>query len=307
MISTPLWEETPSGILIPVQQRREYSRAQQVTYETLAARALDVEAMYSRYGVSLSTSCDLVRLMADVRVLNRAWIENRRQHCTRHLLYQASHFERVSSALLRDRGAGVPIRLLRDLTKGSLDLFKRVRSKARDALWELELARFLDDVGLRPRFGEPDLLIDSDVGPLGFACKRIYSEKNLSKTLSTGVAQIKGSTEDGLLALCLDDRLPADHYILAEDIQEAIDGVQQINWAFLERHERKFSRYLASGRSIAAFVSTTCVVEVRTGGINSFQQALLWVIPGLPESKMQALEPLRRIFPEWRATPKPGN
>ncbi|MDP2806014.1 MAG: hypothetical protein Q8O24_08760, partial [Gallionellaceae bacterium] len=167
---------------------------------------------------------------------------------------------------------------------GSLDLLSREQSKAKDTLWELELWQALTRMGMHATLEEPDIVVTFDDARIGIACKKFYSENNVSKVLSQAVSQFEGDFAFGIVAINLDDLTPANTILKATSIDQMLELISQVNFSFIKRHERHLRKYLESGRAIAAFVSTSVISDVVTGKprFNNSRQSTLWNIPGLP-------------------------
>ncbi|MGH9958893.1 MAG: hypothetical protein ACREBC_17495 [Pyrinomonadaceae bacterium] len=140
-------------------------------------------------------------------------------------------------------------------------------------------------------FEPPDIIIDFDGSRLGISCKKLYSEKNVEKVLSGAVEQIEDQFDFGIVAINLDDLIPADQVLRVAAEGHMRQLLIGLNDEFLRRHERHFKKYLASGRLASALVSTTVIAEVLKWRVpfNNARQWTGWTIPGLALLKNQVL------------------
>lgn len=202
-------------------------------------------------------------------------------------MFNASQLDRVATAALP---LGVSVRskeFLSALLRGSLDLLGRERSKAKDTLWELELWQQLVRMGMHANLEEPDIVVSFDGARIGIACKKFYSEKNVSKVLSQAVAQFETEFDFGIIAINLDDLTPANTILKARSLEQMLEMINQVNYSFIKKHDRHLRKYLEPGRAISALVSTAVIADVPTANprfLNSRQSAV-WSIPGLPVDK----------------------
>ena len=68
--------------------------------------------------------------------------------------------------------------------------------------------------------------------------------------------------------------------------------ISDFNTRFLNSHERHFRKYLASGRLLAALVSTSMLADVYNENprLNNSRQFTIWTIPGLTDDKEKQLK-----------------
>jgi hypothetical protein len=132
----------------------------------------------------------------------------------------------------------------------------------------------------------PDIVLNFNVGNLGIACKKIYSEKNVEKTLSQAVEQVE-DFEVGVVAMNIDDLTPADTVLRVSNQREMDSILQRHSAEFLQRHERHFRKYLSKGRLVAALVSVHVIADVAEWRVryNNSRQSTFWSIPGLDPAR----------------------
>lgn len=171
-------------------------------------------------------------------------------------------------------------------------MLSRERSKAKDTLWELELWEMLNRFGMHAILEEPDIVVSFDGARVGIACKKFYSENNVSKVLSEAVSQFESDFDFGIVAVNLDDLTPASTILKAASLDQMSELISQHNYLFIQRHERHLRKYLVPGRAIAALVSTSVIADVPTTKTRFFnsRQSTIWNIPGLSKQKEQQMK-----------------
>jgi hypothetical protein len=231
-------------------------------FAKLSTQASEIESLYAERGVKLPRECTLATWIANVRSVaeRRATSPNSGHTAMEH--FRAVQLYRVTDAILALRDVEEGDRYLRKIT-ANLDFFNPEQSVAKDIFWELELwwmirrklptARLMDP---------PDIMLNLDGGTLGLACKAVYSEASVEKALSTGVKQITGNCDAGVVAFNIDSLLPKDCVVKAKDraglderLHSKIDG-------FIERHRRHMDRYLNQQRLGAVVVCISGVGDI---------------------------------------------
>lgn len=125
---------------------------------------------------------------------------------------------------------------------------------------------------------------------VGIACKKFYSENNVSKVISQAVEQIESSYKFGIIAVNLDELVPANQFLKAQTLEKMGKTISVLNDRFLRTHSRHFKKYLLSGRVTSVLVSTSVLAAVEQGRPNftNAKQCTIWSVPGLdPEKKKQ--------------------
>lgn len=228
----------------------------------LSAQAIKIESLYAERGVRLPAECTLAAWIANVRSVADKRTTSPESGHTPMEHFQAIQLYRVTDAILALRDVEGGDSYLRKIT-ANLDFFNSERSVAKDIFWELELwwmiRRKLPTARLKD---PPDIMLDLDGGTLGLACKSVYSEASVEKALSTGVKQVTGNCDAGVVAFSIDSLLPKDCVINARDkagldqlLHPKIDG-------FIERHRRHMDRYLDKQRLAAVVVCISGVGDI---------------------------------------------
>jgi len=287
-----MWHDTKSGLVIPNGIASDLSQSTSRTYLAIKDRAYAIEELYSDNGLLLPPTCDLARLIADARTLSDSWLLNRTDGMPMALLFRVAHLDHIADAILPLRSVPDRAKYLSVLTSGSLDLHGRERSLSKNILWELELWAVLRRRSFDAHLIEPpDIVVEFEDAKIGVACKKLYSEKHVQNILSEAVAQIEVSFDFGIIAVNLDDLVPANQILRTPNQQTMGEFVNDLNVKFLRRHERHFRKYLASARLLSALVSTAVLADVFTADIrfNNARQSTIWTIPGLPSEKEKQL------------------
>jgi len=287
-----IWRAGRTGLVIPDGTVSDLSQSSSNTYLQIKQKALALEQLYSDAGVLLSPSSDLARLITDAKGLSDSWLIDSIEKIQTTQLFRVGHLDRIAEAALPLRDVPARIGFLTALASGSLDLLERKKSKAKDTLWELELWAILKRRSFNAALEEPpDIVVDFQDFRIGIACKKLYSEKHVQSVLSKAVAQIEASFDFGIVAVNLDDLVPAN-MILQTPTQETMSRkIDDLNARFLRSHERHFRKYLASGRLISALVTTGVLADVYQARVrfNTARQSTVWTIPGLSPDKDRVL------------------
>lgn len=289
---TPLFTKTESGLVIQTGNSSDFSRRDSSSYLAIKQRSLDLQDLYRTNELAIHPTSYLAKLIEDTATLSDAWLCNDQSRATALHLFSASQLDRVAAAALPLGVSAQAKEYLNALLTGSLDLLSRERSKAKDTLWELELWEMLNRFGMHATLEEPDIVVSFDGARVGIACKKFYSENNVSKVLSEAVAQFESDFDFGIVAVNLDDLTPASTILKAASLDQMSELISQHNYSFIQRHERHLRKYLVPGRAIAALVSTSVIADVPTTKTRFFnsRQSTIWNIPGLSEQKERQMK-----------------
>ena len=287
-----LWEARPAGVLLPAGHITDRQDRFKTTYLEVKSKGEQIEELYKSNGLTLPDNSDLAELIKNSKVLWEKWFANKTAELEMIMLFNLLHLDRIADAVLPLKEEPKRVKYLKALISGPLAFFKREKSYAKDIFWELEvwlkLGRKLTTVNLEE---PPDIVIEFEESRIGIACKKLYSEKHVQNVLSQAVHQIEDSFEIGIVALNLDDFTPANKVLKSSHAQGMTDTLLNLNADFIQRHERHFRKYLASGRLISAIVSTAVIADVASAKpqFNNASQWTVWTIPGLEEKKSQNL------------------
>ncbi|MFZ3375719.1 MAG: hypothetical protein WA183_09215, partial [Chthoniobacterales bacterium] len=262
------------------------------TYLEIKDKALALERLYADNKVVLPNGCDLARLIADAKSLSDHWLTNHAK-LDMTLLCRTSNLNRIADIVLHLRSVTDRAKYLTLLTCGNLDSLDRQRSTAKDALWELELWSELRRHGLDAELQEPpDIVVSFEGLEVGLACKKFYSERHVQDVLSEAVKQMESRFEFAIVAVNLEELLPADQFLSTATHETMGKYLDDFNSDFLRRHDRHFRKYLATGRVVSVLVSTSVLAHVQHGRppFNYARQSIHWMIPGLEAEKEKQLK-----------------
>jgi hypothetical protein len=288
----PIFGPTDTGILVQAGTTSSFSAQDSTSYLTIKNRALDVQTLFERNGFSIQKSPTIHKLVVDASELSDAWLCNQLDQVSLGHLLSAAQIDRIATAILPLGFSSSAKNILSDMLTGSSDLLDRQQSKAKDTLWELELLHTLRTNSINADIGEPDLIITLNGPSIGVACKKLYSESNVSKVLSQAVAQIEKGFDFGIVALNIDDLLPPNALLKAPTLEKMSATLTGRIDDFLSTHERHLRRYLEPGRAMSALISCAAIADV-TSHKNRFlnaRQSTIWHIPGLPPEKERQMD-----------------
>lgn len=253
------------------------------TFESLAAKSETLRQLFGRFSLDVTSNMSLRQYFLDVEILRDFQADNSKQPPKFSNLLGALQLQWIAEAVLSGE---VPLgygNKLRELLDGDLNLLKRRRTRAKDALWEFEVRNILARGNIACHFDEPDLVITERIPSVGVACKKIYSEANVSKTVSTGVGQIKNRHGAGVVALNIDDLLPEDKILKVKNTDRAIEILRDFSTEFIARHEHTFRKYLQDGRCIFIMASAGSLADIEESNprFNGVRQSVSWNIPGM--------------------------
>ena|ERR1035437_5373031 len=292
-----IFERAPSGLLVPVGLAADMWKYQSSTYAHIKGRAIELLQRFEANGLDVRRSSSIQSLARQASELSDAWLCDEFHTVTFDHVLAMLQIDRIATAALAVPRANEAA-FLKDLLNGSLDLLKREQSKAKDTLWELELLRILTDHQIPAELREPDILFSLSGPALGVACKKLYSEGNVSKVVSNAVSQIERDAEFGIVALNIDDLLPADVLLKAETTEKMTKSLVDFVQDFMARHERHFRRYLQPGRALAILASCSTIADlsaVKARFVNA-RQSVAWAIPGMTPDKERQLDEFIRAF-----------
>jgi len=241
--------------------------------------AEQIELLLRKHSIKLGESSDLLRMLVLAKQVQRKYIG-----CSFTMLewFRLLQFRRISSAVILLESDRNPSRYLRAITRGSLNLFSKQRSLAKDTLWELELWAMLKrKLASTYLLDPPDVMIEYADARLGVSCKKIYSEAHVQNIMSEAVGQIKSSCEVGVVALNLDSLIPEDTVLKAPTFESAREILNEAMGKFLEKHERHIKKYFVRENLLAILVTMSPVADITNsrGRFNVVTQSRIWTMP----------------------------
>ena len=288
----PIFEIADSRLLLQSGSTSAFSVEDSTSYVAIKARAVELRNLFEKHNLSPQKSSTLTKLINDAVELSDAWLCNTMDQISFNHLLSAFQIDRIAMAALPIGAHNDAKAVLSSLLKGSINLLDREQSKAKDTLWELELLGILTSHGIDARLGEPDIIVTFEGTRVGIACKKFYSELNVSKVLSQAVAQIERDLDFGIVALNIDDTLPANVLLKAATVEDMAGSLTDRNYDFLRNHERHLKRYLTPGRALSALVSCSSIADVTSAKqrFMNARQSTVWHVPGLSQAKDQQMK-----------------
>jgi|GEM_PF-1012062 len=283
--SGQMWVPRPSGILIPAGRIADITVRSKTTILETKDRAKQIEGIYEKENIQIPINSGLGELIKTAKDLSDNWLLGNKSNLNYQMFFLSMHLGRIADTLLLLNNEQARDKYLKELLSGSLNFFEREASHAKDKFWELEawakIKKRLDSAYLQE---PPDIVIDYDDSQIGISCKKLYSEKHVQNVLSQAVNQIEKKFEFGIVAINIDDLLPADKVLEGGSSDAVTKRLDQINRGFINRHIRHLSKYLAASRIISAIVATSIIVDVPSERPR-FSNSYLWTVWTISELK----------------------
>lgn len=292
-----LWRVAESGLLVRDGYNVNLQTGSSQTYLDLKSRALELNRLYADSDIFLNPLSDLFKLISAAIELSDSWLSGSSKTTEEiaKLLYKSNYLDRIIPVALSLRGDPRCAYYLEKLSSGSLDPLTRVESPARNALWELELWGSLKSRSLSARLAEPDVVVEMKSGPIGFACKKIYSERGVHKVVQIGVRQIEAEGMVGIIAMNIDEIFPAHSVMKAPSVSALSRRVSDLNLEFMGRHEQTLEKYIRPGR-VAGVMASTSLFGLIDGRIQQTRQFTFWAPPSSDENVRKHLDEFQRTL-----------
>lgn len=277
--SSGIYDKTESGLLVPVGSTTEANFFSKTSVASTYINAGEMLQLFRRNGFDPSRSSSLMTLLDQASDSG----ETPGEQVSYGQLFASLQLRRVIDAVETISNDPSLPRLLFEMLDGTLDLLARAQSKAKDTLWEIELLRIFRANGINAEFGEPDLLLAASAAPVGVACKKLYSTANFSKVLSSAVSQIQRSRNLGIVAVNIDDLIPANSILKAATPDVATKMLDKKIYGFMVEHERHLRKYIEPGRAIAVIVSCAALADLYQTDPRfcNVRQTVAWHIPSI--------------------------
>jgi hypothetical protein len=140
------------------------------------------------------------------------------------------------------------------------------------------------------------VVLTTDAGDIGFACKKTYSIDGVESVLSKAVQQIeKSSSQFGVVAFNIDHLTPEETFVQAKSYDTAANLISGYCREFLAERSRIFQRYFDGSRIVGAMAVCSVIVEtIETDkGISNFQQWWFWTSPNIGPESLAAARSIR--------------
>lgn len=258
----------------------DITRAPQVwKYEDIATGGDTVRALLADRKINLHPNSALSRLLKQATRLSKEWQAGIRATDGRTLMH-ASNANRVIRAVTAAAEYPESFDCLKRIAGNDMDLSQRAVSQGKDALWEIELFAMLKARSISSRLAEPDIVADFGLGEYSIACKKVYSNeaRAVESQIRAGVKQIARSGRPGIVAINVDDLVPADVFVRFKTDKRAMDALAGFNRAFIDLHRPKAQRFLARDGcdGILVSVSVPSEIEQSKPSFNNLVQMTLW-------------------------------
>ncbi len=291
-VSNITWKVNALGIFTPNGISANSIFDESKTFLDIKEKAIRVETLFKNKGLDIPKTSSLANLIDCAKKLSDCWLCGEKE-VDNSILWKAFHMYRISDSVFTIENDSDALFHLRKLINGNLDLLSRSRSEAKDFLWEIEFLHSLRKYGIKAELAEPpDIVVEFKGNSIGIACKKIHNEKNFEKVLSNGVSQISRDYDYGIVAINIDDTIPAHSLYSAKNKKIMMQGLSNINLSFMHRNERHLRKYLSSGRLISAVVSIAVIADLKEEriGLHNARQSTVWSIPGLTEEKKKVFD-----------------
>ncbi|TQC96390.1 hypothetical protein FK216_11925 [Moraxellaceae bacterium AER2_44_116] len=245
-----------------------------ITYAKMNERAQNLKAFFKVINIIINPSSTLARYIKELESTQTLQIT----YPTRdsfpldaririaHACYVVSAIDRVRERyqLTKELNGGVK-ELLRRIAKNQMDLNDSGLSKAKNALWELEVFRYFQDRDLEVRFDEPDIIVDLSVvnpafGDYAVACKNITSIENVENQLSSACEQL--ANKFGIAAFNFTNYLAESSPRNLSSHFEGVDYLSSNLKVLISRFEKLFCKKLEDGRLDGLMLSATAFFSV---------------------------------------------
>jgi hypothetical protein len=254
-----------------------------------------IRHLYKNSNIQLNPTSQLYGLLESAGTLVDEWASGNSETTDMALLFKSLHVERISSAMQVLSSEDLKEKYLRDLLRGTLNFFEHEPSHAKSILWELEVCAKIRKSIPDTQLAEPDVVVNLQGQKIAIPCKKIFSEKGVSKVLSNAVSQFKNAFDFGIVALNIDDLIPAGRTLKARTFEELGDILHSMNMIFLAKHERHFEKYLSKSRIIAVIASTSLIADIldESPKFNNVLQWAIWTTSELLPQHAKVVEDFR--------------
>jgi len=269
------------------------------SYEDIDAGGEALRSIFQDQNIKISEGSTLSKLLRQASRLSNEW---RSVELSDHgaLLVDAGHANRIIQAVISAADDPGSIPCMRRIAKKDVNLSQRVVSSGKDALWELEFLAMLRSKGIQARLGEPDIVASFLFGEYSVACKKVYSDacRSVEAQLRAGAAQLSRSGRPGIIALNIDDLIPANALMTARTVDAAMQTLEQSAKSFLDKHQPKAERFVKDGRCDGILVSLTVPSDIETSSptFNQLASMTLWSLETISDQAGARIEHIRAAF-----------
>lgn len=224
-----------------------HSHLNAISFADIADLVAAAGRIISSTGRSLHPTSSLGRIFGNAEAIGRDWVDGQSQTDI-HGILGVWNARRVAEAIVNTQHDAKSCSNLQHMIRNSIFLSERQISRAKDALWELELLSVLLSKRIHARLDEPDIVADFGRGSQALACKKIYSAKSFQDRVKDGVRQLERHAIPGLIAVNLDDLVPENHFFAAASTAQCSDALHAWLRSFCDQHMHRVAGYISSGR-----------------------------------------------------------
>ncbi|MGB8225835.1 MAG: hypothetical protein WCE45_03055 [Sedimentisphaerales bacterium] len=288
-----IWSVRPSGILVPAGWITDGATNLEVfDFQKLKDKAVEIENLYKKANIVLRPDSELGRMIQNTK--DYCEFRSLGKPCSWNSFFLCLHLDRLAKAILplQNEDQQTQCLYLEKLLSGTLDFFKREKSEAKSFLWELEVWSWLREKTKNVKLEEPDITVNYSGSRIGIACKKLYSEKHVQNVLSEGVGQIEKEFEFGIVAINIDELLPENSVLKAENTNIASEIIQKNNDIFLNKHSRHFEKYFSKSRIISTIISTSVLIDIpsQKPQFSNMYRRIVWTVSGLSIKHKEQLD-----------------
>jgi len=226
------------------------------SYQLVSQRIQQVRDLFVARRVKFHRDSALAKMFRTADKLVKAVSEGNRTAPIKDVLAIA-HANSIAEAILEVQFDAQAQLCLKRIAGDDMDLSQRNQSMGKDYFWELACLQLLRKHHFAATLNEPDIVMDLDGLSYPVACKKIYSENGVGAQLKKGCEQLKKHGFGGLIAVNIDDLLPANFWLSNQNHEEAFRSLSDFNQQFIENHRAALRRYVAPGRADGVLVVTS--------------------------------------------------
>ncbi|GGE82025.1 hypothetical protein [Massilia psychrophila] len=248
-------------------------------YEEIDAGGEKLRELFKERNIKISEHSALSKLLNQAARLSKEWESRSAANHTRTLV-DSGHANRIIQAVIKGASDPGSLECMKRIANKDVDLSQRAASQGKDALWELEFLAMLKSKGVKAHLSEPDIVANFLFDDCSIACKKVYSDEGraVESQVRAGAKQIERSGRPGIVALNIDDLVPAHVLVKAKTTDAAMDALANLVRSFLDRHQMRVQRFVKDGRIDGIVISVTVPsdIEMSSPNFNQLVQMTLW-------------------------------
>ena len=270
--------------------REEVGRDRVDTYELIAQRVRSVREVLAERNIRVRSGSSLSQFLGQAETLDREWHDGTASSI--EVLRDAAHVNRLALAVLALRDDPAVREPLCRMAGNVMMPDSRRQSRGKDALWEIVLLADLRSAGVEVRFEDPpDIVAKLNGADYPVACKKVWTETGVKEHIRKAGTQLRRFGNGGVIALNLDDLVPAGRLLRHDDRSSAGKFLDQFNLDFIERHRSVLQKAVIEGRCDGVWVSVCAVTDLVTEQtrFNLYTQTAIWHLADSSEASKARL------------------